>query len=91
MDGLLGRLTLFLGGKYFVYVVLAENVDFALKIQNPIFLNLSKKHVFVPWSFKMDHKKCDFCIFVGYRNASKKLRWRVFFPYLFLVFVYFVS
>ena len=59
MDGLLGPLTLFLGGKCFLYVVLAENVDFALKIQNPIFLNLSKKHVFVPWSLKWTIKSVN--------------------------------
>ena len=52
MDGLLGPLTLFLGGNCFLYVVLAENVDFARKIQNPIFLSLSKKHVFVASSLK---------------------------------------
>ena len=75
MDGLLGPLTLFLGGKCFLHVVLAENVHFALKIRNPIFLSLSKKHVFVPWRFKMDHKKSDF----AYRNTNKELRWRIFF------------
>ena len=42
MDGLLGPLTLFLGGKCFLHVVLAENVDFAFKIQNPIFLSLTQ-------------------------------------------------
>ena len=84
MDGLLGPLTLFLGGKCFLYVVLAENVDFALKIQNPVFLSLSKKHVFVPWSFKMDHKKCDFYIFFADRNENKELRCSVFFLTSFL-------
>ena len=79
MDGLLGPLTLFLGGKCFLHVVY-----FALKIQNPIFLSLSKKHVFVPWSFKMDHKKCDFYIFFADRNANKELRCSVFFLTSFL-------
>ena len=60
MDGHLLQLTLFLGVNCFLHVVLAENVHFALKIQNTIFSSLSKKQVFVPWSFKMDHKKCDF-------------------------------
>ena len=90
MDGLLGRLILFLGGKYFVYVVLAENVDFALKIQNPIFLSLSKKHVFVPWSFKMENKKCDSASCLVTEMQIKSYVGE-FFPYLFLVFVYFVS
>ena len=42
MDGLLGSLTLFIGGKCFFHVVLAENVESALKIQIPVFLSLIK-------------------------------------------------
>ena len=45
MDGLLGSLTLFIGGKCFFHVVLAENVESALKIQIPVFLSLIKKHL----------------------------------------------
>ena len=36
---------LFIGGKCFFHVVLAENVKSALKIQIPVFLSLSKKHL----------------------------------------------
>ena len=35
-------LTLFLGGKSFLHVVVAENVDFSFKIQNTVFLILSQ-------------------------------------------------
>ena len=35
-------LTLFLGGKCFLHVVVAENVDFSFKIQNTVFLIFSQ-------------------------------------------------
>ena len=77
MDGLLGPLTLFLGGKCFLYVVLAENVDFARKIQNPIFLSLSEKHVFVASSLKWTVKRVISASLFAYRNANKELRSRI--------------
>ena len=56
-------LTLFLGGKCFLHVLEAENVDFSFKIQNTVFLILSQyKARFCGMKFKMDRKKCDFCI-----------------------------
>ena len=79
MDGLLAALTLVLGDKCFLDVVLAENVDFSFKyrIQFSWFL-VSKKHVFVAWSLKWTVKSVTLAFLFAYRNANKELRSRIF-------------
>ena len=78
MVGLLGPFILFLGGNCFLDVVLSENVDFALKIQSPVFLSLIKKHVIVAWSLKWTVKSVFSTFLFACRNANKELRSRIF-------------
>ena len=56
--------------------VLAENANFAHKIQNPIFLSLSKKYAFVASSLKWTVKGVISASLFAYKKANKELRSR---------------